>query len=360
VPRTKLANPFAWAALAGALLLGGRAAAQTDTIETQDGKNVTGKILNEAYDHVEVQIKAGTKRKLEWSEVVSIEYGSSEYTEAVGKLAAASPEDALAALEKLRADSKLRPVLKQQVLFRIASLHARRGDPSAAVAAWQELLKAFPGGRYLEQAAQGVVDASIAKGGGAEASKALDALVAEAKASNPGPRFDTAVTLIKARLLEAQGNAGGARAAYEAAEKAGGLAPDQAAVTSLGIGRCQQQAGDVAGAEARFRKLTSSADSPRMVQAGAWNGIGDLLLEQGRKKRDADVLTLALYAYLRGVVLYLPLDGDPTTEHQRALAGAALSCESIAQVDARVKQIYSQQAAELRERLKKQYPNAAN
>jgi len=168
------------------------------------------------------------------------------------------------------------------------------------------------------------------------------------------------VSVLRARLLEAQGNVAGAKAAYEAAEASGNLNGEQAAFAGLGIARCLRLAGDLSGAEARFRKLVDSADSPRLVLAGAWNGLGELLLEQGRKKRDTEVLTLALYDYLRGVVVYLPLDGESTAEHQAALAGAALCCESIAQIDANptVKQAYSQRASELREKSKKLYPNA--
>lgn len=345
-----------------AVALARNARAQNDTVETTDGKSVAGKVLNEAYDHLEIQLKQGnTKRKIEWREISAVQYGGApEYTELVAKLDSMAANDALAALDKLKADTKQRPVIRQQVLFRIASLQMKAGDAANAVGAWQELLKAFPGGRYIDQIAYGVVEAQLAKGNAAEAAKALDAVVADAKAANLGPRFDTTVALAKARLLEAQGNFAGAKAAYEAAEKAGGLPPDQAAMTSLGVARCLAKGGELGEADARFRKLVNSADTPRSVMPGAWNGLGDLLLDQGRKKRDTDVLIQALYAYLRGVVLYLPLDGEPTIEHQRALAGAALCCESIGQVDPTAKQTYGPKAAELREKLKKLYPNAAN
>jgi tetratricopeptide (TPR) repeat protein len=335
------------------------ARAQTDTVETVDGKSLSGKVLLEAYDHLELQSKQGQKQKLDWSEVATVQYGGSpEYTDAVGKLATAPVPDSLAALEKLKGDAKLRPVVKQQVLFLIASLHVRAGDFDGAATAWQELAKAFPSGRYLDQAARGVAAAYVSKGAPGEASAALDVVVAAAKPANPGPRFDTTVTLVKAWLLETQGNAAGAKSAYEAAEKAGGLAPDQAATTSLGIARCQQKAGQVDDAAARFRKLVNAADTPHAVMAAAWNGIGDLLLEQGRKKRDVEVLTQALYAFLRPVVLYVPLEGESEDDQQHAIAGAADACQSIAELDASLKQAYGQRAADLRTRLKKKEGNA--
>ncbi|MSR46846.1 MAG: tetratricopeptide repeat protein [Planctomycetes bacterium] len=351
------------ALLLGAALLGSGAAAraQQDTVETQDGLSTTGKILSEGYDGLDFQHKPGSKKTIAWKDVTNIQYGgAAEFSELVSKFSSTSAEDALGTLQKLKSDAKLRPVIKQQVLFRLAVLFAKSGDHDAASAAWQELVKAFPSGRYLDQAAQGVVDAHLAKGAPAEASKALEALGADAKAGNPGPRFDSMVAILKARLLEAQGNATGAKAAYEAAEASGTLSSEQAAYAGLGVGRCLRQLGDLSGSESRFRKLVESAESPRLVMAGAWNGLADLLLEQGRKKRDAELLTLAFYAYLRGDVVYLPLDGESTAENQAALTGAAICCESIAQIDANpaVKQSYSQQATELRGRLKKLYPNA--
>jgi TolA-binding protein len=359
---------WARALVAGGLLLHAGAAAHAqadkvvvDTVETTTGQATTGKVLSEDYDGLELQIKPGSKKKIEWKDVTNVQYGgAAEFTELVGKLGATPVAEALDAFGRFKADAKLRPVIKQQVLFRIATLQAKAGDFDAAAAAWLELATAFPGGRYLDQAARGAVDAQLAKGAPAEAAKALEAVAAAAKPGNPGPRFDTMVAVLRARLLEAQGNVAGAKAAYEAAEASGTLSGEQAAFAGLGIARCLRQANDLSGAEARFRKLVDSADSPRLVLAGAWNGLGELLLEQGRKKRDTEVLTLALYDYLRGVVVYLPLDGESTAEHQAALAGAALCCESIAQIDANptVKQAYSQRASELREKSKKLYPNA--
>jgi tetratricopeptide (TPR) repeat protein len=190
----------------------------------------------------------------------------------------------------------------------------------------------------------------------AEAAKALDAAAGEAKAANPGPRFDASVALLKARIVEAQGDAKGALDKYQAVEKSGNLAPDQAAVASLGSARCMQALGQNAEAEARYRKIVATTtDVPHYVLAGAWNGIGEMLLKTARDKRDSDQLVVALLTFLRGVSQYLPLEGEPTNEHMRALDQAVLACESIAQVDTPNKPLYTQRAAALREQRKRLY-----
>ena len=138
-------------------------------------------------------------------------------------------------------------------------------------------------------------------------------------------------------------------------EKAGNLAPDQAATASLGIARSQQMLGQAAEAEARYRKIATSDAAPRYVVAGAWNGIGDLYAKTGRDKRDTDQLTLALYCYLRGVTYLQPLEGEPTGEHVRALDSAAQVYKSMGEIDGEKKAAYNQKASDLMNQRKRLY-----
>jgi len=343
-----------------ALALAAGARAQSDELEQKDGKKVSGTVQSAGYAGLEIKPKQGAKLTLEWDKVARLKYGGSvEFTEVVEKIGSAGLDDSLAGLEKLKGDEKLRPVLKQEVLFFLASLKGRKGDLDGSVAGWQELLKAFPTGRYLDQAVRGLVEAQLASGKAAEAGKALDAAANEAKAANPGPRFDQAVALLKARILEAQNDWKGAFSGYSAVEKAGNLAPDQAAVASLGVAKAQQMLGQAADAEQRYRKIATSPDAPRYVVAGAWNGIGDLFAKTGRDKRDTDQLTLALYCYLRGVTYLQPLEGEPTGEHVRALDSAAQVYDSMGQIDAEKKVTYNQKAADLRNQRKRLYGSPA-
>jgi len=347
-------------ALAGVVALAfaaGARAQQSDELETKDGKKFSGTVQKADYDLLQMKLKQGSTQKFAWADVVRLKLGGpAEWNEVPDKVGSASADDSISGLEKLKGDAKLREPLKQEVLFLLASVKARKGDLDGSVAAWQELLKAFPSGRYLDVAIRGMVEGMLAKGQAAEAGKALDAAAGDAKAANPGPRFDASVALLKARIVEAQGDAKGALAAYQAVEKSGNLAPDQAAVASLGVARSMQALGQLAEAEARYRKIVATTgDVPHYVLAGAWNGIGDMLLKTARDKRDSDQLFVALLTFLRGASQYVPLEGEPTNEHMRALDQAALACQSIAEVDAANKQLYTQRATSLREQRKRLY-----
>ena len=348
--------------LAGVVALAfaaGARAQQSDELETKDGKKISGTVQKADYDLLHIKTKQGAVQKLPWADVARLKLGGpAEFNEVVDKVGSANADDSIAGLEKLKGDAKLREPLKQEVLFLLASVKARKGDLDGSVAAWQDLLKAFPSGRYLDVAIRGMVEGMLAKGQAAEAAKALDAAAGDAKAANPGPRFDASVNLLKARILEAQGgeNAKKALDAYQNVEKSGNLAPDQAALASLGAARCMQALGQNAEAEARYRKIVATTgDVPHYVLAGAWNGIGDMLLKTARDKRDADQLFVALLTCLRGASQYVPLEGEPTNEHMRALDLAALACQSIAEVDATNKVLYTQRAASLREQRKRLY-----
>ena len=109
----------------------------------------------------------------------------------------------------------------------------------------------------------------------------------------------------------------------------------------------------------RYRELTK-ADAPNILLAGAWNGLGDLALEQGVAKRDPDGLRLALLSYLRGVVQYVPAQGEPTDELERALAGAARSSKAIGELESNPerKQAFLDRSRQHRAQLEAQFPGS--
>src|SRR5262249_50456087 len=90
--------------------------------------------------------------------------------------------------------------------------------------------------------------------------------------------------------------------------------------------------GKASEAEAIFRQAVGADGAPELLSA-AWNGLADLLLDQGKQKRDADTLLEELYAYLRGVVQYPPLAGAPTDEHERAIFGSSECFRYLAQLE---------------------------
>ncbi len=330
-----------------------------DEVTLKDGTRQSGKIVAETYDALEMTVKKA-QQKYEWSQVADVRYGGApkDWAEAAEALEG-SPEDALAKYQALAANDKLRDVLRQGALFRVASLERQLGRAKDAVSSWLALARAFPAGRYLGEAAQGLVDGYLAQNNSAEGSKALETLARESQASGAPASFQAEVTVLRGRLLEAQDKFAEARTAYESVEAQAGVPAPVVAAAKLGIGECLRREGKTADAETRFRQIVGG-EGPSRLLAGAWNGLGDILQDQGKKKRDADLLLEALYAYLRGVVQYPPLAGEPTDQHERALAGAADCFDFVAQLekDKDRKSLYEQRAAERRDSLNKLYPDS--
>jgi hypothetical protein len=114
-----------------------------------------------------------------------------------------------------------------------------------------------------------------------------------------------------------------------------------------------------ADAEAKYRGLVSR-DVPALVLAGAWNGLGDIMFAAGKAKPDADVITDALYAYLRGSVLYTPNPGESTLELERSLRGSADCFLALSQIETKPerKNLYAARAKDRIEYLQTKFPNS--
>jgi len=333
--------------------------AKEDEVVLKDKSTEKGKVIAENYDVLELEVKKGVKKKHEWGRIDKVVYGSTppEYAEAMSDRAS-DPEGALEKLKELSATEGLSDVIRQQVLFDIANLQQQLGALDEAVAAWNALIAAFPEGRYLGSAARGLVDCSLAKSDAEGAGKALDAL----KAGPAVGKFEALGVEVKAlggRILMAQGKFADARAAFEAAEKDPKATPNVAAFSRLGAAECLKAEGKADDAEKRFKAIVEG-EGPSFLLAGAWNGLGDLLSEKGKTARNADLITEALFAYLRGVVQYVPAPGEPQDEFERALGGSAKCFKLLSQLETNKdrKSYYDGQANATAERLRKLAPNS--
>ena len=333
--------------------------AKEDEVVLKDKSTEKGKVIAENYDVLELEVKKGVKKKHEWGRIDKVVYGSTppEYAEAMSDRAS-DPEGALEKLKELSAKEGLSDVIRQQVLFDIANLQQQLGALDEAVAAWNALIAAFPEGRYLGSAARGLVDCSLAKSDAEGAGKALDAL----KAGPAVGKFEALGVEVKAlggRILMAQGKFADARAAFEAAEKDPKATPNVAAFSRLGAAECLKAEGKADDAEKRFKAIVEG-EGPSFLLAGAWNGLGDLLSEKGKTARNADLITEALFAYLRGVVLYVPGRGQATDEHERALAGASRAFRAISELeaDAARKKLFMDRAQQRRAQLAAEFPSS--
>ena len=333
--------------------------AKEDEVVLKDKTSQKGTIVGEAYDAVDLEVKKGVKKKIEWSKIDKINYASTppEYTEAISERGN-DPEGALEKLKALAAKEGLGDVWRQQVLFDVASLQQQLGAYDEAIAAWNALIAAFPEGRYLGTAARGLVDCHLAKGDAEGAGKALDGL----KSGPALGKFEALAVEVKTlngRILMAQGKLADARAAFEQVEKDPKATPDVAAFAKLGVAECLRLDGKASEAETRFKAIVEG-DGPSFLLAGAWNGLGDLISEKGKTARNADLITEALFAYLRGVVQYVPGPGEPQDEYERAIAGSAKCYKLLSQLETNKdrKADYEQKANQAAERLRKLAPNS--
>jgi outer membrane protein assembly factor BamD (BamD/ComL family) len=336
--------------------------ATKDNVPLKDGKTESGKIKSEDYGGLVIDNR-GDKTLL-WPDIRAegITYaGALAYQSAKEKFDAGNLDEALSAFDELKGDKKLRPVLMQHTLYFDAFIKQRQGKYDEALAGYKDLLTAFPKSRYLLDVGEHMVQAYIAKKDVAGAAKALDQLSGDALTAGIEPGFSSAVNVLKGRVLEEQKKWSEAQAAYAIAEKAAGVSPTVVAQAVLGQARCAVALGKKSDAETMYRKIVSQ-DGPSVVMSGAWNGLGDLIIEDTLKapKADPEKILDGLYCYLRGVVQYSPLPGEPTNEYERALAGAAKAFDYLAQLEAKPenKQVYKQRSLERTAQLRKEFPNS--
>ncbi|NOT32326.1 MAG: tetratricopeptide repeat protein [Planctomycetes bacterium] len=344
-----------------ALALGATPLAQNDRVVLKNGKDKQVRIKTEDLDGVWYTASGGAGNTvIRWSEIDSIQYGGAAgYDSALEALSAGRIADAAGQLETLAADAELRPVLRQSVLFHLGVANAQLGKSDAALARYAEVLSGFPKSRYTLPVGSSLLSLYLAKNDVTGAARALEPVLAAAKDAGSDAPLQAALGILRGRLLEAQKKFDEAVSVYEGTVRNAKAEPDMVAAAKLGMARCAHARGQANDAEQRYREL-SKIDAPNAILAGAWNGLGDLALEQATAKRDSDGLRIALLSYLRGVVLYVPGQGEPSDELERALAGAARSAKAIGELEANAerKQVYLERSRQHRGQLASKYPGS--
>lgn len=343
------------AALALGILLGG-VHAQQDKVVSKDGKERTVKIESEDYDGLKLSVQGGSMT-MPWKDVDSIRYGNAaKYQEAVDAFGTGGPAQALPLLEPLAADDKLRPVLRHGVLYHLGLAQKRLGDDDKSIATFEALLKDFPKSRHLITVGANVLDLYVAKGDPAGASKTLDAAL---RAAGSGAGQQAGFDFLRGRVLEEQKKYPDAERVFQGVVTAAGSDQDLALAAKLALARCAQHANRTNEAQTKFREIVALA-APNEVMAGAWNGLGEMALVDGTSKRSLEELRYALFAFLRGVVYYVPERGGSTEEYERSLAGSARAFRAIGELDtdpAR-KKLFLGRAQQRREQLAAEYPRS--
>lgn len=350
-------NPWktaSFVALALAVGIPAPALAQsTDVIRFKDGQELSGSVRRQTYAGVEVSLGRGATRKLDWNEVLVIDWADSKaFDDAVDAAREGRIDAARNGFLTILEGAKLRRPLRQETLIRLARLEEDHGRTDDAIEHYRELLSNYPNGRYLDEAAEALIDGLIGKVALDDAAKSLSSILIEAKKADVDPRFDAVAGALRGRILEAKKSYASARAEYSRALVSDVLPQDIAARTRLGVARCLHAEGNPSEARTRYRALTNT-DASNSVLAGAWNGLADLALDEGIAHRDRNQIEIALFSYLRGVVLYVPSPGERTTEHERAIRGAAQAFDYISQLetDPKSRRLAQVRALALRRRL---------
>jgi tetratricopeptide (TPR) repeat protein len=346
--------------LVAALVLSGAAWAQ-DTVTLKDGKTEQGRVKSAEYDGVAVEAK-GQSKTIEWSQVASITYKDppAEYDAGREAFEGGRFDEAIAAYDKLRADTKLRAPIRQDGFYFVAASQLAKGAWDEAIGAFDALRKEYPKSRYLMEVGEGYLTAYSAKKDFAGAQKALDALANDSVTAGVPAGFNATISFLKGRLLEDQNKVSEAAAAYGVAEKAAGVSLIVQQQARLGQGRCLLAQKKYSDAETLFRKLTTE-DAPNLVLAGAWNGIADAWVEDAKTKNDAEQaekLLDAAYAYMRGVVQFGPGPGESVREYKRSLNGSVKAFQALAQVEKNKdrQELYRRRAAERKAALDAEFP----
>lgn len=359
-------HALAFAALfSSALLLGSRTAPanaqeESDTIRMADGKTQSAKIQTEDFKGLVIALEKG-QSALPWKSVRSIQYGGApEFSRAAEAFASGNFELAIEAFSAVAEEPKQRQPIRQQALFHVALGKHRLGDFDGARDGYLAIVSAYPKGRFLLSAVRGLVSIGLASEKPAESEKPIDDAIAAAKAAGLDPGSLAELSIVAARLREESGDAARTKETYATAEKAPGLSPDAVQLAKIGQARCLAAEDKSKEAESILRQVVTTDTAPSVL-AAAWNALGSVATEEGRKKRDAQRLYEGLFAYLRGVVQYVPAPNEPTDEHERALAGAVKCFKFIAEIETKAdkKKTYAERSRERAEQLKRLYPHSA-
>jgi tetratricopeptide (TPR) repeat protein len=352
---------IAWTAAAVVgLSLASLAYAQQDKVQLKNGKEKVVRVTSEDFDALRYALLEGGSGSFPWDDVEAIRYANArKFDEAIEAFATKKPAEALPLLEELAADDKLRAPLRHGALFHLGVAHQRSGAPDKALATYEVLLKEFPKSRYLRAVGANLLALELGDSASANAVRVLESALTAARSGSTDVKLLAGFDVLRGQLLERQKKPADAERVYESAAAVSGADPQVVAAAKLGSARCAQSAGRTADAERRYRDIVK-ADAPNVVLAGAWNGLGDIALAQATSKRDPDGLRVALLAYLRGVVLYVPTREDPSEEYERALAGATRAFRAIGELESNAdqKRLFLDRARQRRDQLASEYPGS--
>ena len=321
----KRALPSAFAALLfSSVFCGGlRAQQQPDEIQRVSGGNLTGvRVISETYQEVKYK-KGAYEGKIASSKVTEVVYGDApeSYRNGLDYLKSGDYENAVKSFKLAMEKRSVRPWIKTYGLLGTARAYQRWGgaEPAKykdAAAAYEALLKQAPSTRFLAevlfelgrcQAAAGDINAAVAT---------FDRLAKEAYAKKLGVAWEAKARFQKA-MVRLQGNQADEaerdfRSALTFATKQLKSVEDEAAKAELeriaALSRLNQgtvliKRKKYAEARTFFQQILGDSSSTSSAKAGAENGLGEILLAEGKLKE-------AQVQFARAKVLYTDISEE--------------------------------------------------
>jgi hypothetical protein len=303
------------------------------------GGQVSGQIVSES--PTEVKIKAATGEQsvpVDQIEGVTYDTPPPSFQLAVSRANTGQLSEAADLYQKAVGEARGKPLLERAAAFGRAQVLTDIAlvDPSKraeAAAALDAFVKANPASRQLGPALLGLARLRLSEGDTASAEAVLEDL------STRVPWATDRAAVLKARVLARKGDNVAAIAALDALIAAAPPKSTMARHAKLAKAESLAALKRPDDAEALVREVIVEAPAEDdLVQAVAYNTLGDCMLAAGRPKD-------ALLAYLKTDILY----SDAKDEHARALA-------KIRDIWLALKQ--DQRSAEVAERLRGLYPQS--
>jgi tetratricopeptide (TPR) repeat protein len=347
------------------MLVGGPGAAQ-DTVKLKDGTSKQGQVQEWDFRGAKLALSGGGgTTTIKGEEIASIEYGAlpKEFKQAEDEFARGKDDEAVASYSSVIENKRNRSVFRQDSMMNQAVAYLRQGKIDEAVKALKDLLVEFPESRHLESVHARIVDVLVATGKGADAVAFIDSEELRlGKVAQSGPLLER-VKLLKARAALGAGDTKAAKAAAQAL--AGGTSPiaSEAKVLLAEIALAEK---NVPEAQRLFTEAMKTVTSSR-GRASAFNGLGMILLNDGKEKRKPDPIREALLLFLRTALVEIPDAGEPTDAHETGLYRAAECFQYLGELSAGGKEgtapdeaqsRHLSRARELFRRLLREYPQS--
>jgi tetratricopeptide (TPR) repeat protein len=311
--------------LAAAALLwacAGAVGGAQDTVNLRDGSTKPGQIQDWDFRGLKLSLTGGGgTTTIKGDDIASVMYGAQpkEFKQAEEDFARGRDEDAVASYSTVIENKRNRSVFRQDAMMNQAVAYLRQSKYDEAIKAFRDLLAEFPESRHIESVHARLIDVLAGTGKGADAVAFIESEETRlGKVSQSGVLLER-VKLLKARAYLASGDT--KKAKSEATSLAAGTtaAASEAKVLLADIALAEK---NLPEAQRLYTEAMKAVTSGR-GRAAAFNGLGSILLAQGKEGPKPDLIRQALELFLRTALVEVPEPGEPTDAHETGLYRAA-------------------------------------